>query len=526
MSLQYRMVVENDPEGLLTAATDTFASWLSRRDDAPELPPVGQRTLAGSMEVSSDQAEDERVSLRRHAVSEDLANGRWTTTLTAITTPSGEGWLWTDLEWVSDDPYGRAPKVAAPGLVRMLLARGTAHVGATPMPAEPIAVPSGEVGALVEVLHDPSRAVPVVVLSRDHVASTALNRHRAQALSRELLGVAPVYMLEGSATSELNAALAAGLHVVGGAVRTYLPGMGYHDPLTQRRHRVLGGSRLRDDLTTSVRLVTEPLRRQALATRPPATYRDHGRLLLRRLGSAVDEDALLNDVLEAEQAAEEARREAEQLREDLEWQALSDADTERTLDQVQARLRWLESLLAEQGRYVQGEATPGHGGTDISGFEDVLNAAGQLKHIVLGKVDDGALTLDQYPQAESWARKSWRALVALDEYAEARSQGWPGDFRAWCVAPAEVNSAVVPVTWVALSESDSVDNNPKYRDARIFSVPGNVAETGQVYMAAHVKIVEGGRPAPRLHFHDDTAGETGRIYVGHLGPHLPNDQTN
>jgi len=526
MSLQYRMIVEDDPNGLLAASTDDFANWLARRGAAIELPSPGQRLVVEAMEISTDQAEDEQMALRRHAVSEDLDNGRWTTTLTAITTASNEGWLWIDLEWVSDDPWGRAPIVGAPALVRMLLARGTAHVGTTPMQAAPIAVVPGDVDALVEVLQEPTRAVPVVVLSRDHVASQALNRRRADTLSRELCGVAAVYMLEGSATSELNSKLAPGLHVVGGAARTYLPGMGSTDSL-MRRHRVLGGSRLRDDLAGAVRLVAEPLRHQALATRPPAAYRDHGRLLLRQVGSAVDEDALLGDLLKAEQATDEARAEAAQLRDDLEWQALSDADTERTLDQTQARLRWLESLLAEQGRYVQGEATPHQDSAEINGFEDVLSAApDRLKHVVLGKVDAGALALDQYPQAESWARKSWRALVALDEYAKARSQGWSGDFRAWCAEPADGSTAVVPVGWVALGESDSVDNNPKYRDARVFPVPADVAAAGHVYMDAHVKIVEGGRPAPRLHFHDDTTGVSKKVYVGHLGPHLPNDQTN
>lgn len=384
---------------------------------------------------------------------------------------------------------------------------------------------SETVDSLVQVLNDPARAVPVVVLSRDHVATPTVNRRRAEALTRELLGLAPVYVLEGSATSELNSKLDAGLHVVGGAARTYLPGIGHGGSL-MRRHRVLGGSRLREDLQGSSRLLAEPLRRQALATRPPAAYRDHGRLLLRRLGSDVDEDALLNDLLTAEQTAEEARSEAKELREDLEWQAMADADTERTLHQARARLRWLESLLAEQGRHVQGEATPAQDDVDIAGFEDVLAAASRLTHVVFGKVGGGALALDQYPQAESWARKAWRSLVALDEYARTRADGWSGDFRAWCIEPADSNPAVVPVGWVALRESDSVNDNPKYRDARTFPVPESVHEDDRIYMPAHIKIVEGGRPAPRLHFHDDTSGATKKIYVGHLGPHLPNDQTN
>ena len=515
MSLQYRVIVEDEPEALLAEATDSFGAWLKRRNSQLEPPAPGERLLLGGLEISTDQVEDEHVSLRRHALSEDLNNGRWTTTLTAITTPAQQGWLWIDLEWVCDDPWGKAPDVAAPALVRALLARGTAHVGITPLPAMPIIVSSETVESLVQVLNDPARAAPVVVLSRDHLATPAVNRRRAEALTRELLGVAPVYVLEGSATSELNNKLDAGLHVVGGAARTYLPGIAGGGS-QMRRHRVLGGSRLREDLQGSSRLLAEPLRRQALATRPPAAYRDHGRLLLRRLGTGTDEDALLNDLMQAEQDAEGARAEAVKLREDLEWQAIADADTESNLQQAQARLRWLESLLAEQGRHVQGEATPDQDDVDITGFEEVLSAASRLTHVVLGQVEGGALALDQYPQAESWARKAWRSLVALNEYARARADGWSGDFYTWCMEPADSNPAVLPVSWVALSDTP----------ARTFPVPPAVDKTGHADMSAHIRLVAGGRPAPRLHFHDDTSGSTKKVYVGHLGPHLPNAQTN
>ena len=146
----------------------------------------------------------------------------------------------------------------------------------------------------------------------------------------------------------------------------------------------------------------------------------------------------------------------------------------------------------------------------------MLSAASRLTHVVLGQVKDGALALDQYPQAESWARKTWRSLVALNEYALARADGWSGDFRTWCMEPADSNPAVLPVSWVALSDSP----------ARTFPVPSTVDESSQADMSAHIRIVAGGRPAPRLHFHDDTSGATKKIYVGHLGPHLPNAQTN
>lgn len=526
MSLQYRMIVEDESPALLAEGTNCFASWLQRRNNELELPPPGGSTVVQGLEISTDEVADEHISLRRHRLSEDLNNGRWTTTLTVITTPTNLGWLWVDLEWVCDDPWGKVPEVAAPALVRSLLTRGTAHVGATPLPSEPVIVASGCVDPLVAILQDPARATPVVVLSRDHVATPAVNHRRAGRLARDLLGVAPVYVLDGSSTSELNSRLGAGLHVVGGAARTYLPGLAAGSS-QMRRHRVLGASRLRDDLLGSSHLLAEPLRRQALATRPPDVYREHGRLLLRRRGADADVDALLNDVLEAEQIAEEAVNESKRLQEDLEFQALADADNESSLQQLQGRVRWLKSLLAEQGRHVHGESTPHEDAVEISGFEDVLTSAtSRLAHVMLDGVDDGALALDQYAQAESWARRAWRSLLALDEYARARAVGWPGDFRAWCVEPADSSATVIPVRWVALRENDSVNDNPKFRAARTFPVPPEVDEDCSIYMPAHIKIIEGGRPAPRLHFHDDTSGATGKIYVGHLGPHLPNGQTN
>jgi hypothetical protein len=48
-------------------------------------------------------------------------------------------------------------------------------------------------------------------------------------------------------------------------------------------------------------------------------------------------------------------------------------------------------------------------------------------------------------------------------------------------------------------------------------------------MLAHLKIAEGGgHLAPRVYFHDDTGGATGKAHVGFVGPHylVPNKQAN
>jgi hypothetical protein len=45
-------------------------------------------------------------------------------------------------------------------------------------------------------------------------------------------------------------------------------------------------------------------------------------------------------------------------------------------------------------------------------------------------------------------------------------------------------------------------------------------------MSEHIRIGSGRPPAPRLYFFDDTAGHSGQVYVGYIGRHLPNLQTN
>ena len=71
-----------------------------------------------------------------------------------------------------------------------------------------------------------------------------------------------------------------------------------------------------------------------------------------------------------------------------------------------------------------------------------------------------------------------------------------------------------------MGESETVDSSPDLRTPRTFAVPSTVATSGYCYMPAHIKVVKRGSPAPRLHFHDDAAN-SGKVYVGYLGAHLP-----
>lgn len=161
-------------------------------------------------------------------------------------------------------------------------------------------------------------------------------------------------------------------------------------------------------------------------------------------------------------------------------------------------------------------------------FDNVLaETCANLGHVVLGKdVTKGVHKLSRERHAGVWSKKVWWSHVALNAYAaDRRSCGWFGDFYSWNVDQAG-KRPVIPTGWIAVRESSSVNNNPRSRGERTFGVPREVDPSGRVYMPTHIKIAEGGRPAPRLHFYDDTAGRTGKIYVSYIGPHLHNGQTN
>lgn len=81
----------------------------------------------------------------------------------------------------------------------------------------------------------------------------------------------------------------------------------------------------------------------------------------------------------------------------------------------------------------------------------------------------------------------------------------------------------IPVTMVALRESETTDNDPSFRRLRTLPIDPAVCGESSVYMPAHIKIVPGGSPAPRIYFHDDTSGATGKIHIGYFGDHLDNN---
>ena len=98
--------------------------------------------------------------------------------------------------------------------------------------------------------------------------------------------------------------------------------------------------------------------------------------------------------------------------------------------------------------------------------------------------------------------KLWRALGAMQEYAEASDGAWfefDGDFAGWCRASGHPHAL----------DPDQVGADEERPD---FRVELRVNRSGRMVVPTYVEI-----ETLRLHYVDDVAGETGRMHVVGLG---------
>ncbi|MFC4900844.1 hypothetical protein ACFQVD_41420 [Streptosporangium amethystogenes subsp. fukuiense] len=192
------------------------------------------------------------------------------------------------------------------------------------------------------------------------------------------------------------------------------------------------------------------------------------------------------------------------------------------------RVRWLERRLAEAGQPVYG-VTEDDPVFEPGGLVEVLAEAREsLRHIGVGDTYGAAarLDLEHHIQCRTWAAKAWDALRALDDFAGARSGGrFAGGFYDWCAGDSP-GRRTIPTGMLSMRESKSVVTRAKFSAPRRFAVPPEVHPSGRILMESHIKLRPVGYPAPRMYFHDDSAGSTGRIWIGYLGDHLPNTRTN
>ncbi|MDR0481694.1 MAG: hypothetical protein LBH13_00815 [Cellulomonadaceae bacterium] len=158
-------------------------------------------------------------------------------------------------------------------------------------------------------------------------------------------------------------------------------------------------------------------------------------------------------------------------------------------------------------------------------FVDLLASISELPGISFTGDKEKTTALDVQDPMGVWAGKTWGALLALSDYSKASREG-----RANCDVHGYLQNTPAGYRGYSANkhtsvESEDVENNPKFFNARVFTVPSSVSPDGSAAMMAHFKIAQSGLVSPRLHYLDDTA-RSGLIVVGYIGPHLPTQKTN
>jgi len=532
VTLLYRAIWQDERDDLVDAAEGAFRDWL--RDAGVDLPlpdegstegpgphgPAGvlvRRALAAEVEAVQFELAEERP-----ASGEGGGGERWTTRLIAIAGAPRDRWLWVDVERVADAGSAR-PLLAAPQLVRTLLATGVdARVDQVRISPTPQALaPRGLAG----LIRNRDRTLPLVVFSEDPAGYTPTLR-RADVAAVRLAAAVQVVLLGKPDTEEFNELIGEGLGVRDGDARVYLPNAG-PGGLRPDRHRSVRLDQMAGDPARATRVLSTMLAATITARRPPAVYERVRREL--RLGRSRS-DAELLALAEAEIArlTDERNSLKNELR-DLEDDLLdTQADLEEAVVEASRLRNQLQVMLAagSRGPDEAGSADPlADLACEAGSVSEALELARtRLTGVVIPPgVERDLEDLDNHINRASWGELTWRGLRALHCYAEA---GFDGNFKQWCQHSGHVWAWPASEKKLALRESETVEHNARLAAQRRFPVDPKVDPSGSILMWAHLKIAEGGGPlAPRVYFHDDTRGPTGKVHVGFVGPHRYTENT-
>lgn len=232
--------------------------------------------------------------------------------------------------------------------------------------------------------------------------------------------------------------------------------------------------------------------------------------LLTRLHVTRDENQYLRiqlEELELDLAISEAqRREAgrlagfrgDQLKELKEYSRLFDVESGH-LDQPPASISDLLDRLATE--------------TELSPY---VEFTGDL---------DNSLALESYDVVGRYAEAFWEYILVLRDYCKGKESGdFSGNIYMYLTDDQARGRKCDPKRFAA-TESDSVQQNSAWRNEREFPIPRSVDPSGSTYMFAHFKPTHSDSVAPRMHIYDDVQ-RSGKIYIGYIGRHLTNTQSN
>jgi len=223
---------------------------------------------------------------------------------------------------------------------------------------------------------------------------------------------------------------------------------------------------------------------------------------------------------------EEVEDDRDLVRGRLEAEQLDHAETQAELLKAKLELDRLRGILSRAGRVDQTRAAAAAAQSPGS-FAELLERLDEhvLSCVVFTGDQKNAVELDNLDPLGTWAARSWDVLRVLDGYAAARRRGEFGKGVHAYLGHTPPGRPGYPPGAHSTQESEPVERSPRLRRLRVFPVPEQIHADGAIFMNAHFKIARKGLVSPRIYYHDGVS-QTGRIYIGYIGRHLPNAHTN
>lgn len=421
-------------------------------------------------------------------------------------------------------------EVGRPAVIPVLSQRVGIHQDGRRLGPQPSVASPGGIPDLVQLLLNPARRLPVVVLTP--VGESGNGPVDPGNLAFRLIGLAHVVQVtERNATLQLRDHLGQLLCVFGGALRLYWPGFSvtsnpFDHPLWLLP-RIEAAER--SDAGVAKRLERQLAAVGVMRVRPDPL---EAALRAQRDRGVADQIARLEgDIARLKERPEDPNEDwfaqLETAWDTIKQQQAQVVDLQRTVGDLETELEQVRAAFVISARKdsLDDDAEIAIPEEATSSTEVFAYAQQFLTGLVVpasAAVD--LRDLDAAPEARGWAKQAWRGLRALHEYAlqaSAHNGFWDFCERSgrW---PANADN-------LALSESKTVIQSPELREKRRFAIDPRVDSSGRQIMYSHLKVVGGGGSnIPRIYFHDDTKGSTGKVHIGFFGPHrhVPNKSTN
>lgn len=211
----------------------------------------------------------------------------------------------------------------------------------------------------------------------------------------------------------------------------------------------------------------------------------------------------------------------------IEDEQLEHAITLETAEKRADEIRYLRRKLRDQGDYAAAVGpVPDEWVTEYpNSYEDLLDrvADNGARPVVFTGSRDLTLELAEVDTLDKALHNAWDAVLALTDYVRARAGGaWSLGFDQYVYQPPTGYRSIAPGKFGATETAATMSG---HGDERMFPVPPQVDPSCRACMTAHFKLGRIGMVSPRMYFLDDYP-RTQRVYIGYIGPHLTNTQTN